>query len=557
MKIRKWLATTVILTVVGATAAGCTGGSTGTNTGTGTEGGEKSAAPKQEITLNFRTEPGAMDVSKSTQVAAFTVMNAVSEGLYRLNKDGKAEPGLAKDMPKISADGKTYTIQLKDNLVYSDGQPVKAEDFVYSYQRTLDPSTKALYAFMVAWVKGGADVQKAKTPQELEAAKKALGVKALDEKTVEITLERPIPFFTEQLSFLQFFPQRKDIVEKYGDKNGADAESAIGPGPFKLAQWDHEQQLVLVKNDKYWDKDKVKLEKITLNIVKDENTGLNLFQTGATQLQNITRESINQWEGKPEFVLQPELSSWYVKLSQENVPAFKNKKVRQALALAIDTKAFIETVTGKGPVPATGFVPNGTSDGNGGEFRKKAGDLRPKFDPAKAKQLLQEGLKELGVAQLPKFKLQADDNGVGPKSVEFILAQWKQNLGVDAIGEPVPHKLRVDNENNHKYEASLSGWSADYNDPMTFLEMYVTGNEFNDVGWSNAEYDKFIKGAQNEMDKAKRSQMMVDGEKILMEEMPIIPNYFRSLSWLKDPKLQGAVFPPYALEYELKWAYVK
>lgn len=546
MKVNKWLAIAVALAIVGGAAVGCS-----SKSGGGTTSG------KQEITINYRAEPGALDISKSTQIAVATVMNAVSEGLYRIDKDGKAQPALAKEMPKISPDGKTYTIKLRDNATYSDGVPVKAEDFVYSYQRTLDPATKALYSFMVAWIKGGEDVMKAKTPEEVEAKKKQLGAKALDEKTLEITLERPIPFFTEQLAFLVFFPQRKDIVDKYKEKYGADAESAIGAGPFKLDKWEHDQQLVLVKNDKYWDKDNVKLEKITMNIVKEENTGLNLFQTGASDLQLITGENIKLWEGKPEYVVQPELSSWFLKLSEKNVPAFKNKKIRQALALSIDNKAYIETVMGKGPVPATGFVPNGTSDGNGGEFRKKAGDLMPKFDPAKAKQLLKEGLQELGLAQLPKFKVQVDDQNTGPKAAEFIVAQWKQNLGVEAIAEPLPHKLRVDNENNHNYEVSISGWGADYNDPMTFLDLWITGGEFNDVDWSNPEYDKLIKQAQEETDRAKRSQAMVQAEKILIDDMPVLPNYFRALNWVKNPKVENLIFAPSGIEFEFKWAYVK
>ncbi|MCZ8521229.1 MULTISPECIES: peptide ABC transporter substrate-binding protein [Paenibacillus] len=557
MKLRKWLSTTVVLSLACALAAGCSGSTAPSQTDTATPEGKETAAPKQQISGNYRAEPGALDVSKTTQIAAFTILNAVGEGLYRLDKNNKAQPGLASGMPKISEDGRTYTITLKDNITYSDGVPVKAQDFVYSYQRSVDPATKAIYAFMVAWVKGGTDVMKSKTPEEAEAKKKEMGVKALDDKTLQITLERPIPFFTEQLSFLNFFPQRQDLIDKFKEKNGADAESVIGAGPFKLEKWDHDQQLVLVKNDKYWDKDSVKLERIQLNIVKDENTGLNLFQTGQSDLQTVTGENIRQWEGKPEYVLQPELSSWFIKLSEKNVPAFRNKKIRQALAMSIDNTAFIETVMGKGPVAATGFVPVGTSDGTGEEFRKKAGSIMPKFDPAKAKQLLQEGLQEAGLSAMPSFKLQCDDHNTGPKALEFLVAQWKQNLGIDVIAEPLPHKLRVDNENNHKYQASVSGWGADYNDPMTFLDMFITGSELNDVDWSNAEYDKFANGAIAELDKAKRSDLMVQAEKLLIEEMPIVPNYFRATSWVKNPKIQDLLFPAYGVELEFKWASVK
>lgn len=551
MKAKKWLGAAVALSMVGGVVVGCS-----------SKGGEQPAgggntAKKQEVNLNYRSEPGVLDSSKATAEAVFTVVNAFNEGLYRLDKDLKPQLGLAAEMPKISEDGKTYTIKIRDNATWSDGTPVKAQDFVYSFQRTLDPATKAQYSFMVAWIKGGNDILKAKTPEEVEAKKKELGAKAVNDKTLEITLEKPVPFFTSQLAFQIFFPQREDIVKKYGDKYGSDAESVIGAGPFKLEKWAHEQQLVLVKNDKYWDKDNVKLNKVTLNIVKDQNTGLNLYQTGEADLQTISSDNISLWKGKPDYVIKKELSPWYLMYSEKNVPAFKNKKIRQALTMAIDNQAYISTVLGEGPVPARGFVPDGTSDGNGGDFRKTAGDTMPKFDSTKAKQLLKEGLQELNLTQLPKFKVTVDDHGTGPKAAEFIVAQWKQNLGVEVLAEPVPHKLRIDKQSQHNYDVAIAGWGADYNDPMTFLDMWITGGEFNEVDWSNPEYDKLIQQAQNEKDAAKRTQLMVQAEKILMDEMPIGPNYFRALPYVKRPNIDGLILPPFGVEFELKWASVK
>jgi oligopeptide transport system substrate-binding protein len=197
------------------------------------------------MNIAFSAEPPALDSSKATANAAFTMINAYNEGLYRLDKDGKAQPGLAKELPKISADGLTYTITLRDGITYSDGTPVKASDFETAYKRTLDPATKAQYAFMVSWIKGGDAYNKGKGKAE------DVGVKAKDDKTLEITLEEPKAFFTELLAFPLFFPQQPDFVKKAGDKYGADADKVVGAGPFKLEKWDHEQQLVFVKNDKY------------------------------------------------------------------------------------------------------------------------------------------------------------------------------------------------------------------------------------------------------------------------------------------------------------------
>ncbi|WP_018132025.1 peptide ABC transporter substrate-binding protein [Effusibacillus pohliae] len=542
MKAKKWLSAAVVLTMAGSVLAGCSKG------GDNAQGGTTGA--KQELNIAFSAEPPALDNSKATASAAFTMINAFNEGLYRLDKDGKAQPALAKALPEISPDGKTYKITLRDGITYWDGTPVKASDFEYAWKRTLDPATKSQYAFMVAWIKGGKEYNEGKGKAE------DVQVKALDDKTLQFTLEQPKAFFTELLAFPLFFPQQPDFVKKAGDKYGTDADKVLGAGPFKLEKWDHEQQLVFVKNDKYWDAKNVKLEKVTVQIVKDTNTALNLFETGAVDLAQINRDAIPKWKDKPEYTLKKELVTQYM-MYNENVPVLKNKKIRQALTMAIDRQAYVDVVLANGSQPSTGFVPNGTLDGNGNDFRKTAGDLEPKFDAAKAKQLLQEGLQELGMSSFPKLKVLADDTETAKKSLEFVIAQWKQNLGIELIAEPVPHKLRLERSTNRQYDIVVSLWGADYNDPMTFLDMWVTKGEFNECDWSNAQYDQLIKAAQTETDRAKRAKLLVDAEKILMDEMPIGPMYFRNLVYLKKTKVDGLILPVYGEEWELKWTSIK
>ena len=219
MKATKWVSTAVALTLMGSVAIGCAkSGETPTTSPTGdTKGTAAPAANKpQELKINFTAEPPVMDSSKTTANATFTFLNAFNEGLYRADKDGKATPALAKDFPKISADGLTYTIDIRDNANWADGQPVKAQDFVYSFKRTLDPATKAQYSFIVAWIKGGEAVTKAKTPEDVKKAQDALGVKAISDKQLEIKLEKPVAFFTGLLAFATFFPQREDFITKAG-----------------------------------------------------------------------------------------------------------------------------------------------------------------------------------------------------------------------------------------------------------------------------------------------------------------------------------------------------
>ncbi|MCY9658384.1 MULTISPECIES: peptide ABC transporter substrate-binding protein [Paenibacillus] len=560
MKATKWVTTAVALTLMGSVAIGCAKneGTPSASPSGDTKGTAAPASNKpQEIKINFTAEPPIMDSSKATANGAFTFISAFNEGLYRTDKDGKAVAGLAKDFPKISPDGLTYTIDIRDNANWSDGQPVKAQDFVYSFKRTLDPATKGQYSFVVAWIKGGEAVTKAKTPEEVKKAQDALGVKAISDKQLEITLEKPVTFFTQMLAFGTFLPQREDFVTKAGDKYGAEADKVIGAGPFILSKWDHGQTLELVKNEKYWDAANVKITKATINIVKDSNTGLNLYETDAADLTEINRDQLKLYAGKPDNLPKPELTNSYLMYQTKKVPALANKKIRQALGMAIDRQAYVDTVLANGSVPSTGLVPGGTSDGAGGDFRKSAGDTQPKFDAAKAKQLLAEGLKEAGLTALPKMKVNADDTETAKKSLEFILAQWKQNLGYEAEANPVPHALRIELSSKHDFDIVLSLWGADYNDPMTFLDMWVTGGEFDEGDYSNPEYDKLVKAAQAEVDPSKRAKNLIDAEKILMDDQGVAPLYFRTRAYLKKTNIDGLILPSFGQEWELKWASVK
>lgn len=546
-KLNKFLILTAVTALLGSTAAGCankdqSGGAAG-------EGN----APAQELRINLNAEPPALDSSIATTNPTFTILNAVNEGLYRLDAEGKPQPALAKALPTISPDGLTYTIALRDGLQWADGSALKASDFVYAYQRTLDPATKAKYATMLSWIKGGADLNKAK-PEELEAKKAALGVKAKDDTTLEITLEKPVAFFTDQLSMPLFFPQKEEFVKKQGDKNGADADKVLGAGPFKLEKWDHEQQLVMVKNEKYWDAANVKLTKVTVNVVKDPNTSLNMYETNQVDLTELKGDQPKMYQGKPDLTLKKEFVTAYILFQNNKVPAFSNTKIKQALGMAVDRKTFNEVILGGTSIPSTGLVPGTVSDGNKQEFRKTAGDTQPPFDAAKAKQLLGEGLKELGLSALPKFKLTSDDTETSKKSIEFIQAQWKQNLGIDVEGEPLPFALRVKNMQEGNFDALIGLWGADYNDPMTFLDMWLSDNKsFNYMQYNSKAYDELVHAAQNEVDLAKRSKLLVDAEKLLLTDGSISPLYFRTRPYAKKPSVQGLILPAMSKEWELRW----
>ncbi|WP_438433396.1 peptide ABC transporter substrate-binding protein [Gorillibacterium sp. sgz500922] len=566
MKINKVLTTAVAVTLIGGAFAGCSKKDEGASPSTSPAGStapsdNSSTAPStgnKTMNIIYSAEPPDLDSSKATTNASFTMINALNEGLYRLDKDGKATPALAADMPQISADGLTYTIKLRDGVTFADGTPVKASNFVEAYKRTLDPNTKALYAFMLEWIKGGSAVNKAKTADEIKAAKDALGVKAKDDQTLEITLEKPVAFFTQQLAFPLFFPQQQSVVDAAGDTYGKDPDKVSGAGPFVLKEWKHEQSLTFVKNPKYWDAANVKLDGFTVTIVKDRATSVNLFETGQGDLTTLGGEYVTKYQGKPEEQIKRELTNAYMMYEQKKAPFLANKNIRQALTLGIDRAALVNIVLRNGSAPATGLVPIGTSDGNNGDFRKTAGDTLAAFDAAKAKELFQKGLQELGLKELPAFKITADDTEGAKKTVEFILGQWKQNLGITtASADTVPHELRVERQDNKDFDVIIALWGADYNDPMTFLDMWTTTSSFNTMDYSNANYDKLIADAQNEADPAKRSQTLVEAEKLLMDDMAVGPLYFRTTVYALNPKVTGVIFPSFGSEWELKWVDVQ
>jgi oligopeptide transport system substrate-binding protein len=552
MKQKKLVTTAVAVTLVGSLVAGC-GNKDAASTPAASEAPAGTTAPAkaQEIKINLQAEPEALDLSKSTTVTAATIINAVTEGLYRVDPQGKLQLGIAKDMPKMSEDGLTYTVDLKADAKWSDGKPVTAQDFVYSFQRTATPETKAQYSFLMEWFVNGSDIIAGKkAPEEL-------GIKAVSDTQLEFKLVTPKGFFTEMLAFPTFFPQRKDIIEQHGEKYAADADKLIGNGPFKLTTWNHEQNMTLEKNEAYWDAANVKLDKINVNMVKDAGTSLNLYETKELDYTSITGDNITLYKDKPDLVTKPELTNSYIMFQTKDHPVFSNAKIRQALTMAIDKQALVDVILKNGSVPATGFVPTGTKDGNGQEFRKAVGDTLPAYDPAKAKTLLEEGMKEAGLTSIPKFKLTSDDTTTAKKSLEFILNQWKTNLGVEAEAESIPFAARVEKQKSKNFDAVVALWGADYNDPMTFLDMWMSGHSLNYANYTNEAYTANVKAAQTEVDPAKRAQMLVDAEKQLMQDMPIAPLYFRSMKYLVRPGIENLILAPTGFEWDAKWAEVK
>jgi len=544
---KKWLTAGLAVAMLSTVAAGCS--KSEDTAAPSTDGAAKGPDAVQELNLNLGDEIPTLDVSQGTDSISFSIFNSTMEGLVRNDKNGNPQPGIAASWD-ISPDGLKYTFKLRD-AKWQNGDPVTAHDFEYSWKRTLDPNTKSQYAFMVTWVKGGEAYNSGKGSAE------EVGVKALDDKTLEVNLESPKAYFLSQMAFPIFFPQNKKFVEAAGNKYGSEADQFVGNGPFKLSEWKHDESATLTKSDSYWDAANVKLNKVNFVMIKDNAAALNLYEAGQLDRTGLVREQIEQYKDSKELISATKPISFYLMYNNRN-KALANKNIRKALTYAVDNKGYVDIILNNGSVAASGIVPPGLNDGAGGEYAKSFGDqLKHAENAPKAKEYLEKGLKELGLTALPTLKYLTEDGTTSKKGAEFLKEQWNKNLGINVEIEAVPFKLKLQRSTAGDYDIVGSGWNPDYNDPMTFLDMWITDGDYNETKWSNKEYDAKIQAANKETDLKKRVTLLQDAEKILLDELPIAPNYWSGTKSLQKPYVKNYLTPTIGPSFEIKWTYIE
>jgi oligopeptide transport system substrate-binding protein len=549
-----------LLFVLGTVLAGCGGGEEGTQ-----DNGEKSqdsgegktddsgtttgeTADVQELHLLIGDEPPGMDSGKTTDTISFMLLNNVMEGLMRLDDQNKPIPGIAESY-EVSEDGLTYTFHLRD-ANWSDGSALTAKDFEYAWKRALDPATASEYAYIMYQIKGA---QEFNTGTNTDP--NSVGIKAIDDKTLEVVLSAPAPYFLGLTAFATFLPAKEEFVTGQGDKYATEANTLLYNGPFVMTEWSHDQKVVLEKNANYWDAGTVKLEKITFDVVKDQNTAVTLYEAGDVDRTGLAAEQVTIYKADPNFSTKTELVVFYLQYNAKKSP-LDNVKIREAFSAAIDRQAYVDAVLNNGSQPALAFVPYGVP-GLNGEYRSENGDLIKNADPEAAKALLAEGLKEEGLSALPEIHFLTTDSDTAKKGAEVLKEMWRQNLGVDVVLDMVPFKERLKRTDDGNFDIVFSGWGADYNDPMTFLDLYVSGGGFNDAGYSSAAFDEAIKFGQTSADVNARMGKMLEAEKILMKDLPIAPVYFRGSAYVTRPYVKNIVSHPFGADYDFKWAYIE
>lgn len=520
-----------------------------------------SSSADQVLNMIEPTEIPTGDPTLATDSASFIVIGQTMEGLYTLNDKDLPVPAIADGKPEVSKDGTVYTFKLRKDAKWANGEPVTANDFVFSWRRAVDPNTGAQYAYMFADV-----VKNASAIMEGKAKPEDLGVKAIDDNTLEVTLEQPVPYLDSLLAFGTFVPLNEKFVKEKGDKFGTNSDNMLANGPFKLAKWDGTGLTwKYEKNDKYYDKDAVKLKEINVQVSKTPNTAVNLYNTGKVDRTGaLSAEYAKQYANSKDAVKMVESSSWYLKFNQlrngKETP-LANVNIRKGLAMAFDKKAYTETVLSNGSFPSNGLVPKGVAKDPSGEkdFRDESGDLST-YDPKQAKEYWEKGLKELGVKSL-ELELLSDDTENAKKTSEFFQDQLQKNLpGLKVKLTNVPFKIRLQKQDQQDYDIQMAGWGADYLDAMTYLDLFVTNGGNNKAGYSNKKYDQLINDAKVKYanDPEKRWEVLLEAEKILIQEdAAIAPIYQRGHLTLTQPYVKNFEEHLFGPDYTMKNTYIE
>lgn len=561
MKFRKILAMVMALALLCATFAAC-GDTSGTSSSAGTssaasDSGDSSAAEEGETatggsggTLNMRNtmEPTSLNTLLATYAYDFTPINAMIECLYRDDENDVPQPAGAETVD-ISDDKLVYTFHLREDATWSNGDPVVATDYEFAWQQALNPKVASDYAYMLYFI------HNAQPYFNGEVEWSEVGVKVIDEYTLEVTLDNPLPYATDLFAFPTLAPINQKFYEEVGaDKYATDAEYFCCNGMYELTEWSHNSQIVFQKREDYWNADAVGPDEIVYKIITDSQAGLNSYLSREIDYTDLdSGEVVQQAEAAGfEVGVKPARSSYYLIVNTED-EFMSNQNLRLALAYAIDKQALIDTVYQNDNQPMTSFTPPaiyGAAGADGPTFQEALLEERGEMYPAsgdleKAQEYLQAALEELGCT-VDELNLSIDcaDDSLRRNCATFLQEQWRQNLGIENITVNSMQTKQVSaNRQSGDYCMSLGGWSPDYNDAINFLDLWVTDGGNNDSFWSNEEYDNLIAQATAEADEEVRQQYLFDAEEILAAEMPIIPLYWQcqNYSYNSDKIVDGAI----------------
>ncbi|KYH35997.1 oligopeptide-binding protein OppA precursor [Clostridium tepidiprofundi DSM 19306] len=495
--------------------------------GCGGTSGDK--AEKQIITYNLGAEPKTLDPGTNEAVDGATVVVNAFDGLTRLDAHDNPVAAVAEKWD-VSPDGKKYTFHLKKGILWSDGKEVTAKDFEYAWKRALDPKTASGYAYQLYYLKNGEAYNTGKVTDPNE-----VGVKAIDDYTLEVELDYPTAYFLSLTAFPTYMPLRKDVVDANPDSWFRNPDTYICNGPFKMKEWKPKDQITFVKNDKYWNAKKIKLQEIHYKMIEQETSALAAFKTGQMDfIEGPPSQEIPTLLKNGTAKIYPYLGTYFycvnvsdkaAEVNADVAKVLKDKRVRKALALAINRKDIVEKITKGGQIPATSFVPPAIAENKEGKDFKDKDYYPPEGNVEEAKKLLSDAGYADGKG-FPTITLLYNTNQGHQNIAMAVQDMWRKNLGINVELQNQEWKVFQVTRTNKDYEIARHGWIGDYVDPMTFLDMWTTTSGQNDAGWSNSKYDELIKKAKMDSKQANRMKYMHEAEDILIDEMPVIPIYY-------------------------------
>lgn len=494
-------------------------------------------ADKQVFRIGNGAEPKEMDPATATGAPEGKILDSIFEGLVTLDPfTMEPIPGMAESW-NISKDGKTYTFKIRKDAKWSDGKALDANDFVWSWTRTLAPATASEYAYQLFYLRHGEAYNQGKIKDS-----KQIGVMAKDSHTLVVTLNNPTPFFLRLCAFRTLYPTPRHIVEKFPDKEWTKEGKIVSNGPFKLVEWKINRHIKVIPNEHYWDKSVVKIKEALFMPIEQIDTEEKTFFNGELDATTTVpaikiptykkqiKENPNKYHA---YQSHPNLGVYFYRFNVKKKPV-DDPRVRRALSLTIDRKLIVERITQGGQIATNTFTPANT----GGYTA--TGNLPLSVTPeaiSEAKKLLADAGYPEGKG-MPPIEILYNTNEDHKKVAVAIQQMWKKNLGIEVGLFNQEWKVYLDSQKNGNYTVSRAGWIGDYPDPNTFLDMWLTNGGNNNTNWSNQQYDQLIKAANETTDTALRFKKFADAEKILLQELPIMPIYVYTNNHLISEKLK-------------------
>ena len=486
----------------------------------------------KEIKIYIKQEPPDLNAMRATDAVSFQVLGHTMEGLTTFDKRGRMTAGVAE---KWEINDKGATFYLRKNAKWSDGKPVTAKDFVTAWRNVVDPKTASQYAFIMYPIKNAEAINQGKMPKE------KMGVTAVDDYTLKVDFERPTGYFIGLTSFATFYPVREDILKKFGEKYAAEYNTAIYNGPFKLTKWVHGASLRMEKNEHYWNAKKIALSAIDVPyITEDANTIFNLYKDNKiAYADGLSSDSIkNAMKEKYKLRNFAEGVVFYHEFNYRKGRVTRNKNLRLAIAHVFDPVELVNKVIGRpGYKPAYTLYPEFLKGVNE-SFVKEKPPVKRKVDIALAKSYLEKAKKELG-GKIPALVLLCDDTENSAKQAQYFQRIMKDRLGLEIKIDKQIFKQRLAKMTSGDFDIVAAGWGPDYDDMMTFADLMASWNENNRGKYSNPEYDKVLRKAMNSSDQKKRVEYFAKLQKILFDDVALIPHYERGLVYIQNKQLRG------------------